>query len=135
MSGGAAAPEETGGDTRRLVRTVVCAYAREELPAAWIQVYRRFERSFERARLRVRVRLLPLEELPESFEVLVVAAHLEQKAAAAAGGARVVVATRETALEAVNALLVELQEGRGLYAEPVDPGAKNTVRRRGNVTL
>src|SRR5207244_4112468 len=48
-----------------LVRTIVCSYTRDELPAAWLAVFRRFERVIERAGLRVRVRLDPLEELPE----------------------------------------------------------------------
>src|SRR2546421_732810 len=77
----------------REVRTVVCAYS-EELPAAWLQVFRRFERALAKARLRVRVRLLPLDDLPDTFEVLVVSPGLRERAEALGTGARIVSATR-----------------------------------------
>ena len=80
----------------RLVRTIVCAYG-EELPTSWVQVFHRFERAVERAGLRIRVRLLPLDDLPESFEVLVVSPELREQAAALGTGARLVSATREFA--------------------------------------
>jgi hypothetical protein len=129
-----------GGSTdraaeRRLVRTIVCGYTRDELPASWIQVFRRFERAVARAGLRIRVRLMPLEELPESFDVLVVAPRLEQRArelaTGAAGGARLLVMTREQAADAVADLLRELEEGRTIYAEPADPNEPLLITRRG----
>ena len=80
----------------RLVRTIVCAYG-EELPTSWVQVFHRFERAAERAGLRIRVRLLPLDDLPESFEVLVVPPDLERRARALGTEARLVTTTRQRA--------------------------------------
>jgi hypothetical protein len=121
---------EPGGG-RRLVRTIVCGYTRDELPASWIQVFRRFERAVARAGLRIRVRLMPLEELPESFDVLVVAPYLEQRARELAGGARLLVMTREQAADAIADLLRELGEARTIYAEPADPNEPVVITRRG----
>ena len=114
-----------------LVRTIVCTYTRQELPAPWLQVFRRFERIVERAGLRVRVRLDPLEELPESFEVIVVPPELRERARALAGDARVVATTRAEATAAANDLLRELEAGVTLRAERVRPGEPRIVVHRG----
>lgn len=119
-----------GGEAARLVRTVVCAY-RRELPVAWLQVFRRFEHAIDRAGLDVRVRLYPIEELPKSFEVLVVPPELRARAAAVARGAWVIAATRETAAAAAMELLAELSAGSSLRAERRQPGAPRTVTLRG----
>lgn len=142
MSEAMTAPSEDRGVERRLVRTIVCGYTRDELPASWVQVFRRLERAVARASLRIRVRLMPLEELPESFDLLVVAPHLEQRARELASvrtgppgrliaGARLLVTTRERAADAVADLLRELEEGRRIYAEPADPNEPVIVTRRG----
>ncbi len=113
------------------VGTVVCAYTLAELPASWVQVFRRCERAFARATLDVRVRLEPLEELPESFEVLVVAPELRERALAVSRGARVVAMTRENAPSAVSALVEEIERGETLRADHVRPGAPRVVVVRG----
>lgn len=123
------------GRDRRLVKTIVCAYSRDELPASWVQVFRRFERAVARAGLRVRVRLLPLEELPESFEVLVVAPELQQRAEALRTGARIISTTRQLAPVAVEELLLELQSGQSIYAERAKPGEPRIVIHRGPEVL
>jgi hypothetical protein len=122
---------ETGA---QLVRTVVCAYA-EELPAAWLQVFRRFERALARARLRVRVRLLPLDDLPESFEVLVVSPEVRERAEALRTGARVVSVTRELAAAAADDLVRELRSGRSIYANEARPNDPKVVTLRGTEEL
>jgi hypothetical protein len=122
---------ETGA---QLVRTVVCAYA-EELPAAWLQVFRRFERALARARLRVRVRLLPLDDLPESFEVLVVSPEVRERAEALRTGARVVSATRELAAAAADDFVRELRSGRSIYANEARPNDPKVVTLRGTEEL
>lgn len=131
------AGSEGHGTHGRLVRTIVCGYTRDALPASWVQVLRRFERAVARARLRIRVRLMPLEDLPERFDVLVVAPQLAEQARALAGSldARVVVTTRERAVDAVNELLGEIAEARTMYAEPADPNEPVIVTRRGGDVL
>ena len=121
--------------SRRLVTTIVCAYSREELPAAWLQVFRRFERAVARAGLSIRVRLLPLEELPESFEVLVVAPELVPRAEALRTGARIIPTTRQDAASAVAALLRELESGESIYAESSRPGEPRVIVHRGSEIL
>lgn len=115
----------------RLVRTVVCAYARDALPVAWLQVFRRFEHVMARAELDVRVRLHPLEDLPETFEVLVVPPELRIRSLLAARGAKVVVTDRENAAASATGLLGELEAGTSLRAERRKPGAARIVTRRG----
>ena len=116
------------------MRTVVCAYA-EELPAAWLQVFRRFERAFARARLRVRVRLLPLHDLPESFEVLVVSPELRDQAEALGTGAHLVSATRELAGVAADDLVRDLRSGRSIYADEARRNDPKVVTLRGTEEL
>ncbi len=113
------------------VATVVCAYALAELPTSWVQVFRRCERAFARATLDVRVRLEPLEELPESFEVLVVPPSLREQALTVSKGARVVTMTREDVPNVVSALVEEIQRGETLRADRVRPGAPRVVVVRG----
>jgi hypothetical protein len=119
----------------RLVRTIVCAYTREELPAAWLQVFRRFERMVERAGLRIRVRLEPLEALPEAFDVIVVPPELRARAAEVARDARIIATTRADATAAANDLLRELEAATELYAERVRPGEPKIVVHRGPEVL
>ena len=116
---------------RRLVRDIVCAYTRTELPTAWLQVHRRFEHIVKRAGLRVRVRLLPIEELPERYDVLVVAPELAAEAARVAPGARILVATRQDAAAVATDLVREIEEGTSLYAERASPGEPLIVTHRG----
>ncbi len=113
------------------VRTVVCAYSREELPVSWLQVFRRFERAFAKATLDVRVRLDPLEDLPDSFEIIVVAPRLRDRAAELARGARVVAASRESASGAAAELIAEIERGDTLRADPARPDAPRVVLVRG----
>lgn len=113
------------------MRTIVCAYARDALPVSWLQVFRRFQRAIERAALDVRVRLHPIDDLPESYEVLVVPPELRARADGLTGGARVIATTREDALAAVTALLAELQAGSSLRAESRRPDAPRVVVQRG----
>jgi hypothetical protein len=147
MSGSTGPPEDAplpppSGETpsgrgrdRRLVSTIVCAYSRNELPASWVQVFRRFERAAARSGLRLRARLVPLEELPERFEVLVVAPELEHRAEALRTGARIVCTTRQGAPEAVEELLRELRQGDSIYAEPARPDEPRIITHRGSDVL
>lgn len=118
-----------------LVRTIVCAFVQAELPPPWLAIFHRFQRVMERAGLRIRVRLLPLEALPESFEVLVVPPELQEAALALQTGARVIVTTRAEAPAAAAALLREIEAGVTLYAEKVRPGDPQIMTYRGSDVL
>jgi len=118
-----------------MVREIVCAFRRDELPAAQLAIYHRFERSTARAGFRIRVRLLPLEDLPEHVDVLVIAPELRAEAAAVVKDARLVVTTRPDAGEAANALLGEIAAGETLTAERVQPGDPKLVTHRGSEIL
>jgi hypothetical protein len=118
-----------------LVRTIVCAYTQAELPTPWLAIFHRFERVMEKAGLRIRVRLFPLEELPDGFEVLVVPPELREAAAALQTGARVIVTSRADAAAAADALLHEIEDGTTLYAEKVRPGEPKIMTHRGGDIL
>ena len=113
----------------------MCAYTRDELPADAVQVFHRFERTVVRAGLSVRVRLMPLEDLPDSFEVLVVPPELRERANAAARASTVIVTTRATAGEAAGALVRALERGDEIYAERLRPDDPRMVVRRGSEIL
>ena len=126
---------QTSNGERRLVRTIVCAYVQAELPTPWLAIFHRFERVMEKAGLRIRVRLFPLEALPESFEVLVVPPELREAAEALQAGARLIVTTRAAAPAAAAELLREIELGETLYADRVQPGEPKIMTHRGNDIL
>ena len=118
-----------------LVRTIVCAYSVSELPVSLLQVFRRCENAVARAKLAVRVRLYPLEGLPDAFEVLVVPPDLRQQAEAVARGARVIATTREDALAAITSLIHEIEAGVTLRADRAVAGSPKVVVVRGGEEL
>ncbi|TMC75452.1 MAG: hypothetical protein E6J09_12820 [Chloroflexi bacterium] len=75
--------------------------------------------------------MFSLEELPESFEILVVPPELAERAASSGRDARIIVTTRQDAPAAVEALLRELAEGHTVYADRVRPGEPKIVTHRG----
>jgi len=128
-------PSATPQPEARVIRTVVCAFSRDELPADDLQVFRRFEHSMKKAGLDVRVRLEPIEQLPEQFDVLVVSPALERRANQVGGDAIVMVTTRQTAASAADRLLAEIARGYPITAARKDPNAPHIVRRRGYEVL
>jgi len=127
--------QTSGGLERVLVRAIVCAYTQAELPTPWLAIFHRFERVMEKAGLRIRVRLFPLEELPEGFEILVVPPELQEAAEALQTDARIIVTTRAEAPAAADALLREIERGETLYAEKVRPGEPKIMTHRGGDIL
>ena len=89
----------------------------------------------EKAGLRIRVRLFPLEALPQAFEVLVVPPELQEAAGAVLAGARLIVTTRAEAPAAAAELLREIELGETLYAERVQPGDPKLMTHRGSDIL
>jgi hypothetical protein len=127
--------QTSDGVDRILVRTIVCAFTQVELPTPWLAIFHRFERVMEKAGLRIRVRLFPLEKLPESFEILVVPPELADAAAALETRARIIVTSRADAPAAADALLKEIERGETLYAEKVRPGEPKIMTHRGGDVL
>jgi len=127
--------QTSDGDGPRLVRTIVCAFTQAELPTPWLAIFHRFERTIEKAGLRIRVRLFPLEALPESFEILVVPPELREAAVRLQTRARVIVTSRADAAAAADALLREIERGETLYADKVRPGEPKIMTHRGGDIL
>jgi len=127
--------QTSDGQERILVRTIVCGFTQAELPTPWLAIFHRFERVMEKAGLRIRVRLFPLEKLPESFEVLVVPPELEAPAQALGTSARIIVTSRADAPAAADLLLRELERGETLYAEKVRQGEPKIMTHRGGDIL
>jgi hypothetical protein len=127
--------QTSNAEERQLVRTIVCAFTQAELPTPWLAIFHRFERVMEKAGLRIRVRLFPLEALPESFEVLVVPPELAKAAEAVQGDARLIITDRAGAPSAAAALLEEIERGETLYAERAQPGEPKIMTHRGNELL
>src|SRR5436309_11499266 len=118
-----------------MIRTVVCAFSRDELPADDLQVFRRFEHVMNKAGWDIRVRLEPIEELPESYEVLVVSPALRERAEKLASDALLIVTTRANAGPSADQLLRELERGDPITAQKRDPNAPKIVTRRGYEVL
>lgn len=109
----------------------MCAFTRDELPTGQLAIFRRFEHVFARSGLKIRVRLEPIEALPERFDVLVVPTELKDRATAVLGDAMLYVTTRESVAAAADDLLREIRRGDVLTAEPADPNAPKIVTHRG----
>ena len=135
MTESSGTPSATPQPEARVIRTVVCAFSRDELPADDLQVFRRFEHSMKKAGLDVRVRLEPIEQLPEQFDVLVVSPALERRANRIGCDAIVMVTTRQTAASAADRLLAEIARGYPITAARKDPNVPHIVRRRGYEVL
>lgn len=116
----------------RVIATIVCAFTRDELPTSWLQVFRRFEHAVAKAGWKIRVRLEPIEELPEHYDLVVVSPELRSRAQAAiTNGAFLFVTTRQSAAAAAEGLLRELARRDVLVADTADPNAPKIVTHRG----
>jgi hypothetical protein len=114
----------------RVIATIVCAFS-EELPTSWLQVFRRFEHAVNKAGLKIRVRLEPLEEMPEHYDLIVVSPELRARAEVVLGGAFLFVTTRQSAADGADQLLREIARGDVIRAERADPDAPKIVTHRG----
>jgi len=115
----------------RMIRTIVFAFTREELPTSWLQVHRRFEHVVAKAGLKIRLRLEAIEDLPPEYDLLVVPPELRDRAEPFLRGAFLYVTTRQSAADAADALIREIARGEVLAAEPRDPNAPKIVTHRG----
>jgi hypothetical protein len=118
-----------------MIKTIVCAFTREELPTSWLQVFRRFDHAVAKAGWKIRVRLEPIEEMPEHYDLVVVSPELRARAEAVmkttTGDAFLFVTTRQSAADGADQLLREITRGDVIAAEKADPNAPKIVTHRG----
>ena len=114
----------------KVVKRVVCSYQLGWLPGDWLQTWRRLDRVFARANLRVKATLAPLEDLPEDTDILVVPPELRDEAKAAAPeGTPILVTPASAAAGAFAELVARLEAGTDFTAEKVDPEEEKSKPR------
>lgn len=122
---GAAEPSEAARGPK-LVRRVVCSYRLGWLPGDWLQTWRRLDRVFARANLKVKATLAPLEDLPQDTDILVVPPDLREAAREVApAGTPILVTPASAAAGAFAELVSRLEAGTDFTAERVDPADKD----------
>ena len=115
-------PEPEAAAKPKVVKRVVCSYQLGWLPGEWLQTWRRLDRVFARANLRVKATLAPLEDLPEDTDILVVPPDLRDAAKAAAPeGTPILVTPASAAAGAFAELVARLESGTQFTAEKIDP--------------
>lgn len=134
------AADETEASTEpKLVRRVVCSYKLGWLPGDWLQTWRRLDRVFARAELKVKATLAPLEDLPKDTDILVVPPELREAAREAVPpGTPILVTPASAAAGAFAELVSRLEAGTEFTAEKVDPADKDKpkiVRYRGHTLI
>jgi hypothetical protein len=106
----------------KVVRRVVVSYKLGWLPGEWLQAWRRLDRVFARAHLRVKATLAPLEDLPEDTDILVVPPELREDAHnAVPEGTPILVTPASAAAGAFGDLVAKLEAGGDFTAEKFDP--------------
>jgi hypothetical protein len=110
-----------------LVKRVVCSYRLGWLPGEWLQTWRRLDRVFARANLKVKATLAPLEDLPEDTDILVVPPDLREAARdAVPPGTPILVTPASAAAAAFADLVARLEAGTEFTAEKLDPEVEKT---------
>jgi hypothetical protein len=110
-----------------LVKRVVCSYHLGWLPGEWLQTWRRLDRVFARANLRVKATLAPLEDLPADTDILVVPPELRDDAREAVPvGTPILVTPASAAAGAFAELVARLEAGTDFTAEKFDPEVEKT---------
>jgi hypothetical protein len=122
-----------------MVRRVVVSYSLGWLPGDWLQTWRRLDRVFARANLKVKAGLHPLEDLPEDTDILVVPPELRDAAREhARPGTPILVTPASSAAGAFADLVARLEAGKEFTAEHIDPADKdapNIVSYRGHTLI
>jgi hypothetical protein len=109
----------------KMVRRVVVSYKLGWLPGEWLQTWRRLDRVFARADLKVKATLAPLEDLPADTDILVVPPDLREAAKAAAPvGTPLLVTPASAAAGAFAELVAKLAAGTEFTAEKITPEEK-----------
>ena len=113
----------------RVVRRVVVSYQLGWLPGDWLQTWRRLDRVFARANLKVKATLAPLEDLPTDTDILVVPPELREAArGAVAPGTPILVTPASAAAGAFTDLVNRLEAGGDFTAERFEPAELDKPR-------
>ncbi len=105
-----------------MITRIVVGYRLGFLPGEWLQTWRRLDRVLNRAQLKVKATLSPLEELPEDTGILVVPPDLREAARdAAVPGTPILVTPASSAAGAFADLVARLEAGTEVRAEKFDP--------------
>jgi hypothetical protein len=135
----AASQQDAAPPGPKLVRRVVCSYQLGWLPGDWLQTWRRLDRVFARADLKVKATLAPLEDLPADTDILVVPPELREAAREAVPpGTPILVTPASAAAGAFGDLVNRLLAGTEFTAEHLDPDAADKpkiVSYRGHTLL
>lgn len=128
------------GKEPTVVKRVVCSYHLGWLPGEWLQTWRRLDRVFARANLRVKATLAPLEDLPTDTDILVVPPELRDDAREAVPpGTPILVTPASAAAGAFAELVARLEAGTEFTAEKFDPEVEKSrpkiVSYRGHTIL
>jgi hypothetical protein len=116
--------EVTGGP--KMVRRVVVSYRLGWLPGDWLQTWRRLDRVFARANLKVKATLAPLEDLPVDTDILVIPPELREAGREAVPpGTTILVTPASAAAGAFGELVNRLLAGTDFTAEHLDPADKD----------
>jgi hypothetical protein len=114
-------PDTPAATEPKLVRRVVVSYQLGWLPGEWLQTWRRLDRMFARANLKVKATLAPLEDLPADTDILVVPPELRDAARAAVPvGTPILVTPASAAAGAFGDLVNRLEAGTTFTAEKFD---------------
>jgi hypothetical protein len=123
----------------KMIRRVVCSYKLGWLPGDWLQTWRRLDRVFARADLKVKATLAPLEDLPADTDILVVPPDLREVAREAVPpGTPILVTPASAAAGAFADLVSRLEAGTEFTAERLDPAEKGKpkiVSYRGHMLI
>jgi hypothetical protein len=128
-SGESSTSEEVAEGTSgpKFVKRVVVSYRLGWLPGEWLQTWRRLDRVFARANLRVKATLAPLEDLPADTDIVVVPPDLRDAAREAAKpGTPILVTPASAAAGAFAELIARLEAGTEFSAEKIDPEIEKT---------
>ena len=123
-----------------MVKRVVVSYKLGWLPGEWLQTWRRLDRVFARANLRVKATLAPLEDLPADTDILVVPPDLREAARESVKpGTPILVTPASAAAAAFADLVARLEAGGDFTAEKIDPevekGKPKIVSYRGHTII
>ncbi len=119
----------------RQIRKIGFGYALDFMPAPLVVGYHQFAKKIVQAGFKVKVALVPLNEVTADFDLLFVPKELASGAAEAISSERIITLTEFVNTPVYADLIRQLEEGKKIFAQRVDPNTKDEedliVRYRG----